>query len=168
MDPDIVLNESVYNSEFTTGDRNRAIGYLLKSKGVLEGDVLSSVDLYFKMCSLNVNAKTLAGLASVLANDGINPKTNERLIDSNVAKTVKTLMLTCGMYDGSGEYAVKVGMPAKSGVGGGIMSVSEGRLGIGTYGPSLDPKGNSIGGLNIMEYLSKELHLHIFDSASLK
>ena len=164
MDDDITLDEAVYHSEAATGDRNRAIGYLLKSKGVLEGEVLPVVDLYFKLCSLSVNARSLAGLGLILANGGVNPESGIRLLSPQVVRTVKTLMLTCGMYDGSGEFAVRVGMPSKSGVGGGIMACVENQMGIGTYGPALDEKGNSIGGKNTLEYLSRELHLHIFDS----
>ena len=164
MDDDIVLDEAVYHSEKATGDRNRAIAYLLKSKGVLEGDELKTVDLYFRMCSLSVNARSLAGLGLTIANGGVDPNNGVRLLDERVVRVVKTLMLTCGMYDGSGEFAVRVGIPAKSGVGGGIMGCVENRMGIGTYGPALDEKGNSIGGRQMLEYLSRELHLHIFDS----
>lgn len=166
MDEDITLNEAVYHSEYSTGDRNRAIGYLLKSKEVLEGDVLQTVDLYFKLCSMNVTARSLAGLGLILANGGVDPRSGIRLLSAQTVRTVKTLMLTCGMYDGSGEFAVKVGLPAKSGVGGGIMSCVEGQMGIGTFGPALDAKGNSIGGKNTLEYLSREMHFHIFDSES--
>ncbi len=164
MDDDITLNEAVYHSEYSTGDRNRAIGYLLKSKEVLEGDVLETVDLYFKLCSMNVTARSLAGLGLILANGGVDPRNGIRLLSAQTVRTVKTLMLTCGMYDGSGEFAVRVGLPAKSGVGGGIMSCVEGQMGIGTFGPALDAKGNSIGGKNTLEYLSREMHFHIFDS----
>lgn len=164
MDDEIVLDEAVYHSESNTGDRNRAIGYLLKSKEVLEGDVLKTVDLYFKLCSLSVTARSLAGLGLILANGGVDPRSGIRLLSAQTVRTVKTLMLTCGMYDGSGEFAVRVGIPAKSGVGGGIMASVENRMGIGTFGPSLDEKGNSIGGKNTLEYLSREMHLHIFDS----
>ena len=164
MDDGIVLDEAVYHSEFDTGDRNRAIGYLLKSKDVLEGDVLKTVDLYFKLCSLSVTARSLAGLGLILANGGVDPQNGIRLLSSQTVRTVKTLMLTCGMYDRSGEFAVRVGLPCKSGVGGGIMACVENRMGIGTYGPSLDEKGNSIGGGNALEYLSRAMHLHIFDS----
>ena len=166
MDEEIVLNEAVYHSEFDTGDRNRAIGYLLKSKEVLEGDVLKTVDLYFKLCSLSVTARSLAGLGLILANGGVDPRSGIRLLSAQTVRTVKTLMLTCGMYDRSGEFAVRVGLPCKSGVGGGIMSSVENRMGIGTYGPALDEKGNSIGGGYALEYLSHALHLHIFDSES--
>jgi glutaminase len=166
MDEEIVLNEAVYHSEFDTGDRNRAIGYLLKSKEVLQGDVLKTVDLYFKLCSLSVTARSLAGLGLILANGGVDPQSGIRLLSAQTVRTVKTLMLTCGMYDRSGEFAVRVGLPCKSGVGGGIMSSVENRMGIGTYGPALDEKGNSIGGGYALEYLSHALHLHIFDSES--
>ncbi|MBE6910405.1 MAG: glutaminase A [Ruminococcaceae bacterium] len=164
MDDEIVLDEAVYHSEFATGDRNRAIGYLLKSKGVLAGDVLKTVDLYFKLCSLSVTARSLAGLGLVLANGGVDPRTGIRLFSAQTVRTVKTLMFTCGMYDRSGEFAVRIGLPCKSGVGGGIMASVENRMGIGTFGPSLDEKGNSIGGGYALEYLSRALHLHIFDS----
>ena len=103
----------------------------------------------------------------MLANGGVNPDTGIRLLDERVVRTVKTMMLTCGMYDGSGEFAVRAGIPAKSGVGGGIMACVEDRMGIGTYGPALDRKGNSIGGIQAIEHLSNSLHLHIFDSRPL-
>jgi glutaminase len=164
MDDEVTLDEAVYRSEAETGDRNRAIGYLLKSKGVLVGDVLQTVDLYFKLCSLSVNARSLAGLGLILANGGVDPRSGIRLLSAQTVRTVKTLMFTCGMYDRSGEFAVRIGIPCKSGVGGGIMASVENRMGIGTFGPSLDEKGNSIGGGYALEYLSRELHLHIFDS----
>lgn len=167
-DNEIVLDESVYRSEKATGDRNRAIGYLLKSKGVLKGDVLQTLDLYFKLCSLSVNARSLSELGLLLANGGISTTTGKRLLDRRVVRTLKTLMLTCGMYDRSGEFAVRVGIPSKSGVGGGILSCVGGRMGIGIYGPALDEKGNSIGGGYTLEYLSEHLNLHILDSADAK
>ena len=163
MDLDISLNEEVYHSEYMTGNRNRAIGYLLKSKDVLKGDVSATVDLYFRMCSLSVNARSLAGLSLVLSCGGVNPETGTRIFDKEVCRIVKTLMLTCGMYDGSGEFAVRTGIPAKSGVGGGVTACGKKGMGIGTYGPALNLKGNSIGGIHALEYLSRELGLHILD-----
>lgn len=163
MDPDIDLNEPVYRSEALTGDRNRAIAYLLKSKGVLMADPEQTLDLYFKLCSLNVTAKSLATMGLILANDGQNPLTGEHVIAPRHALAINSLMFTCGMYDGSGEFGVKVGIPAKSGVGGGISCSVKGRMGIGVYGPALDEKGNSVGGLAALEYLSQALHLHVFD-----
>lgn len=163
LDDEISLNVPVFESEAETGDRNRAIAYLLKSKDVLHEDCDAVTDLYFRACSMNVTAKSLAGLGMVLANGGINPNTGERLLDKETARIINTLMLTCGMYDGSGEFAVKVGIPAKSGVGGGIVATAKNRMGIGIYGPSLDEKGNSIAGIRALEYLSKELSLHAFE-----
>lgn len=162
MDDGIVMDEKVYQSEISHCARNRAIAYLLQSKEILESDVEKSLDLYIRMCSLSVTAESLAGLGLVLANGGIHPKTGERLLDKDAVRIVKTIMLTCGMYDGSGEFAVRVGIPSKSGVGGGILSVVEKRMGIGIYGPSLDEKGNSIAGRHMLEYLSRALHLHMF------
>ena len=163
MDEDIQLNEAVYRSETETGDRNRAIAYLLQSKGVLPHDPAETLDLYFKMCSLDVTATSLAGLGLVLANDGQNPLTGEHLMSPQHARCVNSIMFTCGMYDRSGEFGVRVGIPAKSGVGGGITCGVKGRLGIGVYGPALDDKGNSVAGINALEYLSRALHLHAFD-----
>lgn len=163
MDPDITLDEKVYQSEMTHSARNRAIAYLLQSKGIVESDVEQSLELYVKMCSLSVTARSLAGLGLVLANGGVHPQTGERLLDRKVVQVVKTIMLTCGMYDGSGEFAVHVGIPSKSGVGGGILSVVDKGMGIGIYGPALDEKGNSIAGRYMLRYLSEKLHLHLFD-----
>ena len=118
MDPDICLDEAVYHSESDTGDRNRAIAYLLKSKGVLQADPDRTIDLYFRMCSLSVTAKSLAGLGIILANGGVNPFTKKHWLAPGYVRTIKSIMFTCGMYDFSGEFGVKVGIPAKSGVGG--------------------------------------------------
>ena len=148
------MDEKVFRSEMDHCARNRAIAYLLQSKGILESDVEKSLELYTRMCSLSVTAESLAGLGLV--------ETGERLIDKYAVQVAKTIMLTCGMYDGSGEFAVRVGIPSKSGVGGGILAVVEKRMGIGIYGPALNEKGNSIGGSHVLEYLSKELNLHMF------
>ncbi len=164
MDPGIVMDEKVYASEMEHCARNRAIGYLLQSKGILESDVEKTIDLYTRMCSLSVTAESLACFGLVLANGGRHPETGVRLMSAEAVRVVKTIMLTCGMYDGSGEFAVRVGIPSKSGVGGGILAVIEKRMGIGIYGPALDEKGNSIAGQNMLEYLSKTLNLHMFAS----
>ncbi|MBQ1684403.1 MAG: glutaminase A [Clostridia bacterium] len=163
MDPNIVLNEAVYKSEAETGDRNRAIVYLLKSKGVLMADPEKTVDLYFKLCSLSVNARSLAALGLVISNGGVNPFSGENWIEPNHVRTLKSIMFTCGMYDFSGEFGVRVGVPSKSGVGGGIVCAARGPMGIGLYGPSLDPYGNSIAAVRAMEHISEELDLHVFD-----
>lgn len=161
MDQDIDFNSVVYKSEMGNVSRNRAIAYLLESKGIIDTNVEASLELYTKMCSLNVNSESLANLGLVLALGGKNPNTGYQIISPKVAQIVKTIMLTCGMYDGSGEFAVHVGIPTKSGVGGGLLSVVDKEMGIGIYGPSLDTKGNCIAGRPMLEYLSKELNLHI-------
>ena len=162
LDDEITLNEEIYNSEFETGDRNRAIVYLLSSKGVLQADPEKTLDMYFKMCSLNVTAKSLAGLGVVIATNGVNPLTGKHWVDPDYVRTLKSLMFTCGMYDFSGEYGVRVGVPSKSGVGGGVVCAAKLPLGIGFYGPSLDPSGNSTAAVHAMEHISHRLNLHTF------
>ncbi len=165
-DDEIVLNEEVYNSEMANISRNRSIAYLLESKGIMQAGVEESLEFYTKMCSLNVTAKNLARMAAILALDGIDPDTGEELVATRPTEIVKTIMLTCGMYDGSGEFALNVGIPTKSGVGGGLLSVADNRMGIGVYGPSLDSKGNCMAARPVMEHLSRALKLHIFDQTS--
>lgn len=160
--PDIDYNKEVYLSEKATGDRNRALAYFMKSNGLIEGNVDDILDLYFRQCSLECTCKDIAKIAAMLANDGILPSTGQRVISREVSRIVKTIMVTCGMYDASGEFAVHIGIPAKSGVGGGIMATVPRRMGIGVYGPALDKKGNSIGGIQVLQELSKELDLSIF------
>lgn len=162
MDPDIYLDEAVYHSECETGDRNRAIAYLLKSKGVLPSDPEKTIDLYFKMCSLSATARSLAGLGIILANNGVNPFTQKHWLAPVYVRTIKSIMFTCGMYDFSGEFGVKVGIPAKSGVGGGLVCAVKGPYGIGLYGPALDRFGNSIAAVKAMEHISHKLGLHVF------
>ena len=163
MDPDIGLDEAVYRSESETGDRNRAIAYLLKSKGVLQADPDRTIDLYFRMCSLSVTARSLAGLGIVLANGGVNPSTKKHWLAPGYVRTIMSIMFTCGMYDFSGEFGVRVGIPAKSGVGGGLVCAVKGPYGIGLYGPALDPSGNSIAAVKAMEHISHRLGLHVFE-----
>ena len=163
MDEDITLNEAVYRSEAETGDRNRSIAYLLKSKGVLQGDPDKTLDLYFKMCSLNVNADTLARMGLMLANRGQNPYTGKHILHPGYIRTIRSIMYTCGLYNESGTYGVLVGVPAKSGVGGGITACVPQRWGIGTFGPALNEKGNSVGGLAALQHMSHLLHLNIFE-----
>lgn len=161
--PNIRLNESVYQSEKRTGTRNRSIAFLLKSDQVLEGEPEDILDVYFRMCSVMVTARDLAHYAMILSNHGVDPKTGEQLVSRDIVRIVTTLMMLCGMYDESGEYAVKVGLPSKSGVGGGICAVGQHGLGIGTFGPMLNKKGNSVGGEKILQVLSRKMNLHVFD-----
>ena len=162
LNENLSLNQEVYLSEKRAGMRNRSMAYWMKSENIIEGDPEEALDLYFRMCSVNVTAEDLANWGMVLANDGVDPISCTRLAESWAVRIVKTFMVTCGMYDGSGEFAIKVGIPSKSGVGGGILSVVEGRMGIGVFNPSLDRKGNSVGGMRLLEDLSKNLGLHYF------
>ncbi len=161
-DPDIGLDEAVYLSEKSHGSRNRSLAYLLKSYGMLEDNVEDVLDCYFRACSISVTCENLASIGSVLANQGRDNATGEQVFPPHFARYVNAILTICGMYDGSGEFAVRVGLPAKSGVGGGIMAVAPGKMGIGIYAPALDAKGNSVAGICMLEKLSEQMHLSIF------
>ena len=150
------FNEAVYQSEKETGDRNRAIGYFLRDIKAVESDIGQALDLYFRQCSIEVDCYTLATMATALSSqiEGIVPRQYRRII--------RTFLFTCGMYDASGEFAVTAGIPAKSGVSGGIMAVVPDRYGIGVLGPALDRRGNSVSGVALLQELSRELDLYIF------
>lgn len=159
------LNPAVYESEKATGNRNRAIAYMLASFGVLEGDPDEALDVYFRQCSLNVTSTDLARMAVTLARGGVNPATGRRVTNAQVVKRTLSVMVTCGMYDAAGDWVSAVGLPAKSGVGGGIVAVLPGQLGIGTYSPRLDAKGNSVRGVRVCRSLSEQLGLHFLSVA---
>lgn len=156
------VDEDVYLSEKATGSKNRALAYMLKASGMIDADVEDVLDCYFRACSIKVTCVDVAKIAFVLANKGKNPVTGEQIFAKEYAKYINAVLMTCGMYDGSGEFAINVGVPAKSGVGGGILAVVPNRMGIGIYSPALDGKGNSCAGIKALELLSKELELSIF------
>ena len=160
------INVPVFLSEKSTGNRNRAIAYLMLNFGMVGDRIDETLDLYFQQCSILVNARDLALMAATLANGGVNPITGDRALDQRYVQDVVSVMLTCGMYDSSGDWAYRVGMPAKSGVGGGITAVSPGKLGIGTFSPPLDAKGNSLRGIQVCQQLSQEFGLHPFNAAA--
>ncbi len=160
--PELDVDYEVFLSETETGFKNRAIIYLMRSNGIIEGNCEEHLELYFLLCSMACSCRDLAVFAATLANNGVSPITGEQLIQPRTVKLVRSLMVTCGMYDYSGEFAATVGLPSKSGVGGGIISCAIGQYGIATYGPSLDDKGNSIGGLKMLEYLSDSMDLNMF------
>ena len=160
--PNIKMDEAVYLSEKATGNKNRALAYLLKAYDMINCDVEEVVDLYFRACSIKASCEDLAKIALVFANGGKDPITNKELFKPEYAKYINAVLMICGMYDGSGEFALNVGVPAKSGVGGGIMAIVPGRMGIGVYSPALDKKGNSKAGIKILESLNKKLSLSIF------
>jgi len=156
------IDQSVYESERDTGHRNRAIAHLLRNYEILEGDPEQPLDAYFQQCSVLINARDLALMASCLANDGVNPITGVRALKSEYVPRVLSVMSSCGMYDYSGNWIHQVGMPAKSGVGGGIVAVLPGQLGLAVFSPRLDAKGNSVRGIKVCQALSDRLGLHLF------
>jgi len=155
------VDEAIYLSEKTTGHRNRAIAHLLRNYNILSDDPEEPLDAYFRQCSIMVNARDLAVMGATLANDGVNPITGIRALESGKVPRVLSVMATCGMYDYSGNWIYKVGMPAKSGVGGGIVAVLPGQLAVAVFSPRLDLKGNSVRGLAVCEALSSEFGLHM-------
>lgn len=159
------INVPIFLSEKETGDRNRAMAYLMRNFGMITEKIDETLDLYFQQCSLMVNAHDLAMMAATLGNEGVNPITGERALDEHYVQDVISVMLTCGMYDYSGEWVYRVGLPAKSGVGGGITAIAPGKLGIGTFSPLLDRKGNSVRGIKVCEDLSRDFGLHLFNVA---
>lgn len=158
----ISVDNSVFLSEKVTGDRNRSMLYFLKSIGNIEGNVEDILDLYFMQCAIKATCVDLARIGLVLANRGYDPIRKAQIVPAKAVSIVNAMMTTCGMYDESGEFAVRVGIPAKSGVGGGILCSVPKRYGIGVYGPALDRKGNSIAGFHLLEKLSEEFNLSIF------
>lgn len=158
----IEIDSRVYQSERETGHRNRSIAHFLRAMKNLEMDPDEVLEVYFSQCSVSLTCSDLANMAMVLALDGKSYETGEQLFPREYAKIAKAYMLTCGMYDGSGEFAIQVGIPAKSGVGGGILGVAPGRMGIGVYGPALDSKGNSVVGIKMLKDLSDTYDLNIF------
>jgi glutaminase len=159
---ELELNEAVYLSEAATGDRNRALSYLTLSAGVLGRPAEEACDIYFRQCSLVVTAADLAVMGATLARGGVNPLTMETVVDADVARITLSVMSTCGMYDRSGEWMVRVGLPAKSGVGGGIAAVLPGEFGVGVYSPPLDAQGNPVRGMAVLQEMSDRLGLHVF------
>ncbi len=160
------INVPIFLSEKATGYRNRAMAYLMLNFGMVTDKIEETLDLYFQQCSILVNGKDLAMIAATLANGGVNPVTGERALDQQYVQDVISVMLTCGMYDYSGEWAYRVGLPAKSGVGGGILALAPAKLGIGTFSPLLDQKGNSVRGIKVCEDISHDFGLHVFNAAT--
>jgi glutaminase len=161
---ELTLNEEVYASASESNQRNQVIARLLASYERLYGDAQEAVDLYTRQCSLNVTASDLAVMAATLADGGVNPITKERVIDQSLCPPVLAVMATAGMYETSGDWLYDIGLPGKSGVGGGIITVVPGKGGLGTFSPRLDRAGNSVRGQMATKFLSSSLGLNIFAS----
>ncbi|MGH7788649.1 MAG: glutaminase A [Candidatus Binatia bacterium] len=157
------VDMAVFTSERATGHRNRAIAHLMRNFDIIDDRIEESLDLYFKQCSILVTCRDLAMMAATLANKGVNPTTGERAIEVEYVRDLLSVMWSCGMYDFAGEWGYKVGLPAKSGVGGGIIAVVPGKAGIGVFSPRLDERGNSVRGISVCEELAERFGLHIFD-----
>jgi glutaminase len=157
----LAVNEAIYRSEKATGHRNRAIAHLLRNYDILEDDPEQPLDAYFRQCSIMVTARDLALMGATLANDGVNPITGVRALQTGKVPRVLSVMATCGMYDFSGNWIYGVGMPAKSGVGGGVVAVLPGQLGLAVFSPRLDARGNSVRGIAVCEAFSRDFGLHM-------
>jgi glutaminase len=157
------IDPYVLASETSTGNRNRAIAYLLLNFGIIDGDVDQILHQYFSQCSLLVNCQDLATMAATVANVGANPVTGERVFDFQYLKDMLSVMFSCGLYDHAGEWAYRVGLPAKSGVSGGILGIVNRQLGLAVYSPRVDAKGNSVRGILACRDLANELGLHAFE-----
>ena len=156
------VDEAVYQSESETGFRNRAIAWMLRNFDISEGNPMPSLENYFRQCSLAVSCRDLAFMAATLANGGVHPLTGERVASPEEVEALLSVMATCGMYDYAGSWLFEVGMPAKSGVGGGVIAVLPGRFGIAVFSPRLDEMGNSVRGIEVCKQLSRDFGLHVF------
>jgi glutaminase len=157
------VDEAVFASESATGDRNRAIGYLLRNSTVIKDDVSAVLEVYFRQCAVLVTARDIAVMAATLANRGFNPVTREQVMSPYAISRTLSVMTSSGMYDYAGEWIYRVGIPAKSGVGGGILAALPARLGLGSYSPRLDRHGNSVRGIKVCEALSSHYDLHMLN-----
>lgn len=159
---EIDYNKEVYLSEKDTGDRNRAIAYLMKSKGMIHGNVEEILDAYFKQCSIEMDTLDIAKIGFFIANGCKSLSDNKYISSDKLTTLLLSIMSNCGMYDYSGEYSIKVGIPSKSGVAGGLLGSVKNGFGIGVYSPVLDSNGNPLVGIAVMEDLSNKLGLNLF------
>ncbi|GAA1171748.1 glutaminase [Nesterenkonia xinjiangensis] len=161
----IEIDEAVASSELATGDRNLGLAYLLHSSGQLAGDPQESVTGYIRQCAASVTVSDLALMAATLANGGVQPRTGERLLCRESTRHLLSVMASCGMYDAAGDWLTGVGIPAKSGVAGGIIGVLPGQVGVAVFSPRLDGHGNSVRGVEMMQRLSEDLGLHLMEAS---
>lgn len=160
---ELPLNEEVYESASGTNSRNRSIAWFLQSVGRLYCDPVEAADLYTKQCSLDVSARDLAVMGATLANGGFNPVTREQVVSPEACRSALAVMLTAGFYETSGDWLWEIGLPGKSGISGGIVTVSPGKGGLGTFAPPLDEAGNSVRGQLVAQFLSRRLGLDLLE-----
>lgn len=161
---DVSVDLDVFQSEKKTAHRNRSIAHLLRHFEIIGDDIEESLDLYFQQCSILVNTPDLAMMAATLANGGVQPVSKKQMIQSEFVPDILSLMFTCGMYDSAGEWAYTVGLPAKSGVSGGLLTVVPGVMGIATYSPLIDLQGHSVRGVHAVRDIVNKYNLNIFAS----
>ncbi|MFC5136741.1 glutaminase A [Actinomycetospora rhizophila] len=162
--PEIDVDPAVLEEQLHATDHNLGLAYLMRASGMLHGDVEDTLSVYLSACSITVSTDELAVMGATLANGGVNPITGTRAMPAEYVRDVISVMLTCGMYDGAGQWFHDVGIPAKSGVSGGIVAAIPERIGIAVYSPGLDAHGNSVRGVNICRDLSDRFGLHVFAS----
>jgi len=160
---EVFIDMPTFMSERATGHRNRAIAHLMLNFGMIEENIEAAQDLYFQQCAVMVTCQDLAMMAATPANQGQNPITQVQAVGADYIRDLLSVMYTCGMYNRAGEWAYRVGIPAKSGVSGGILAVVPGQAGIATFSPAIDAHGNSVRGVRVFEALSQEYGLHLFD-----
>jgi glutaminase len=160
--PDLRVDADVLAKELVSNDRNLALSYLMRSQGMLDGDLEDNIAVYLSICSVLVTARDLAMMGATLANGGVNPLTGERALHRGYVRDLVTVMATCGMYDEAGQWSYDVGLPAKSSVSGAILVVIPHRVGGGFFSPGLNRHGNSIRGINLCRELSEHFGLHVF------
>jgi glutaminase len=159
---EVKIDNDVFVSEKKTAHRNRSIAHLLRHFEIIGDDIEESLDLYFQQCSILVNTPDLAMMAATLANGGVQPLSKKTILKKDYVPDVLSLMFTCGMYDSAGEWAYTVGLPAKSGVSGGLLTVVPGKMGIATYSPLIDQQGHSVRGVHAIRDFVKNYNLNIF------
>ncbi|MEO0536158.1 MAG: glutaminase A [Cyanobacteria bacterium P01_A01_bin.123] len=160
---EVFIDMSTFMSEYSTGHRNRAMAHLMLNFGMIDQNIDAALTLYFQQCAAMVTCHDLAVMAATLANQGKQPITHKQAVNPDYVRDILSIMYTCGMYNRAGEWAYRVGIPAKSGVSGGIIAVVPGKAGIATFSPPIDANGNSVRGLKVFEELSRKYGLHLFD-----
>lgn len=158
----LAVDDATFEAEIQTADHNRATAYLMRNQGMISGEVEEILALYLKQCSVSVTCRDLGVMAATLANGCVNPVTGEQALPRRRVRELLSVMHTCGMYDAAGQWAFDVGVPAKSGVSGGVLAVIPGKMGIAVYSPGLDSHGNSLRGVRVCEEISERLGLHVF------
>jgi len=161
---ELALDEGILRSASATNHRNRLLAGLLYERGRIHGDPAVALDLYTRQSCLSVTARDLAAMGATLADGGVNPVTRERVVDADVCRYALSVMATAGLYETSGDWLYEVGLPGKSGIGGGMVTVSPGKGGLGTFSPRLDAAGNSVRGQLVARFLSRRLGLDLFAS----